>query len=1093
MPDPLRKIGQLPALSELRRRLGAGQRTTVAGAVGSGAATVVAWLTGRVRTPLLVVCAGVEEAEEFAEDVCLFGEGLACHFPDLEVLPGDVEQPSEAILRARMAVLRHLAFGAAEPHGSAAADADLLAPGPQTRAVVSAVTALMQPTSAPEDLRQGSLTVAVGSAATPGALVEWLVDNGYMSVPQVNAPGQYCLRGGILDVYSHGSAEPVRVEFFGDEIDSVRTFNPYTQLSTGRIGQCQVTVGERRGQDEAAPPGSLLDYFAPDAPVLVIEPDYTWSRARHFYDQTERKRLLIAPEELASALDTRPGAEFRPDAEEARAADVAIECAQRDTFGPDVESALDELARISEERDETYVFCISPAEADRFERLLADMQFAGRERLILRVGRLNHGAIFPAAGLALIPHHRLFHRYRQRRMMPHAEAGRPISAVEDLEPGGLVVHVRHGIGRFIGTRVLEHNARKREHLELEFAEGVRVFVPCDRIEMVHRYIGVGAHEPELNTLRGARWRRAKRRAQQAVEDLAAELLELQAIRETQHGIAHPVDAEWMRPFESEFPYEETEDQLRAIEDVKRDMARPRPMDRLVCGDVGYGKTEVAMRAAFIAVCGGRQVGMLVPTTVLAQQHYRTFRERMADYPVNIEMLSRFRTGAETREVLEGMARGTVDIVIGTHRLLQDDVAFKDLGLVIIDEEQRFGVEHKEKLKHTRTTVDMLTLTATPIPRTLHMSLMGLREISALQTPPRDRQSIHTKVMKFDPHVLRRAVLRELNREGQVFVIHNHVRTIKDFADRVRNIVPEAEVVVAHGQMPERQLAHAMDRFVEGEADVLVSTTIVENGVDIPNANTLIVHPAEILGLAEMHQLRGRVGRYIHKAYAYFFKPHNRPVTPEAEQRLEVIQRYSQLGAGFDIALRDLEIRGAGNILGPAQSGHIAAVGYNLYCRLLARAAARMKGEPLQEPATVTLKLGLDAFLPDDYVPVPRQRMEMYRMVNQATELAGVNAAHNALQDRFGPPPEPARNLLAEARIRVLADAVGLDSIAVQDGRLHLGASNPTTAARALASAGVRARPVTAELAVIDSEFPTDSPTALAEWLCHVLRSAAGVD
>ncbi len=434
-----------------------------------------------------------------------------------------------------------------------------------------------------------------------------------------------------------------------------------------------------------------------------------------------------------------------------------------------------------------------------------------------------------------------------------------------------------------------------------------------------------------------------------------------------------------------------------------------------------------------------------------------------------------------------MARGTVDIVIGTHRLVQADVEFKNLGLVIIDEEQRFGVEHKERLKQMRATVDVLTLTATPIPRTLHMSLMGLREISALQTPPRDRQAIETRVMQFNPEVLRRAVLRELNREGQVFFVHNRVRTIKGFAVQVKALVPEAQVAVAHGQMPEHELAEAMDAFLEGDVDVLISTTIVESGVDIPNANTMIIDRADILGLAELHQLRGRVGRYIHKAYAYFFKPASRPVTPEAEKRLEVIERYSQLGAGFDIALRDLEIRGAGNILGPAQSGHITAIGYNLYCRLLARAAARMKGQPIEEPPAVNINIGLDAFLPEDYIPVPRQRMDFYRQVNRATELVELRRVRAALEDRYGPLPPDAANLLAEAEIRILSARAGIDSIDIQDGRLHFGVRDGMALLKAFRSSPTAPRLVSDDLAVLDGGFPGDDPVALCGFLRDLLR------
>jgi len=1068
--------------------LRANGKVSVIGTAGSGSALVAAWLAGELRTSALAICATGEEAGEFAEDMNLFSDGLACHFPALEVLPGDVEEPSQAILGARLRVLRHLAFGSGAEQPSSAALGGYLEPAPGTRVVTTSVTALIQPTCAVEDLRRGSRALGVGDEADPHELVTWLVDNGYTAMPQVQMPGHYCLRGGILDVYPHGGPAPVRLEFFGDQVDSIRTFDAGTQLSTERVERCLFAIAEHADVREDARPGSLLSYLAPDAVVFLADPAHLRERAQEAYQQTERRNLLTAPDALWSMLTSWPQVTFcGPTAAEGEEGSIDVPILQRDTFGPDLDSMLTELGRICADYEETVVYCISPAEAERFKSLLSDRRFDHLPRLQFGTGRLNHGALCAEAGLALIPHHRLFGRYRQRRFIPYAQEGRPIESVQELEPGDLVVHVNHGIGRFVGTSVLQQEGSRREYVEIEFGDGVHVHVPCDRIELVHRYIGVGSHRPELSSIRGASWRHARNRAQEAVEDLAAELLGMQAIRETQRGIAHPADSDWQRQFESEFPYEETEDQLRAIQDVKRDMRTYRPMDRLLCGDVGYGKTEVAMRAAFNCVMGGRQAAVLVPTTVLAQQHFRTFSERMADYPIRIEMLSRFLTGPEIQRVLEGMADGTVDIVIGTHRLLQDDVAFKDIGLVVIDEEQRFGVEHKEKLKKLRSTVDVLTLTATPIPRTLHMALMGLREISALQTPPRDRQAIETKVGLSDADVLRHAVLRELNREGQVFIIHNRVRTIDAFADRVRAIVPEAHVAVAHGQMPERDLAETMDRFLEGEVDVLISTTIVESGLDIPNANTIIMDRADLLGLAEMHQLRGRVGRYIHKAYAYFFVPTNRPVTPEARARLDTIRRYSQLGAGFDIALRDLEIRGAGNILGPDQSGHIAAVGYNLYCRLLAQAARRLKGELVQEPPDVTINIGLDSLLPEEYVPTPKQKMEIYRQIHRAVELPDLRQVEAALKDRFGPPPSEAVSLLAEAEIRILAAEAGIASIHVEDGRLHFGVRGRAALERFFERGRQRPRVVTEELAVLDAGFPTGNPPALALFLRRFLR------
>ncbi len=1083
MPDPLETIGTLPAIGQLPDLLRANGEVNVVGTAGSGTALVAARLAGKLCTPTLIACASAEEAEEITEDICLFHEGLACYYPPLEVLPGDAEEPDESIQRARLSVLRHLALG--ETDGSCAGDDSVfLEPGPETRVVVTNVTALMQPTRAPDELRRGSRPVSVGAEETPAALVEWLVDHGYISMPQVRAAGQYCLRGGILDVYSHGALEPVRIEFFGDEVDSIRTFDPVSQRSSGRVQRCRLTIGEHAGGEDQGF-GRLFSYFGPDATVMLIEPERLRRRAEEVYEQSGRSFLLVPPDDLLCGLMRRPRVLFDGDDLENA---VEIDIRQRDSFGPDLDSMFDELARIVHSHETTVIYCISPAEADRLQVLLRDRGFDALDDLHFETGRLNHGVLCPAAGLALIPHHRLFGRYRQRRFIRHGREGRPVQSAEQLEPGDLVVHVNYGIGRFLGTSVIEQAGRRREHLQLEFADGVHVHVPCDHIELVHRYIGVGGRRPDLSRIRGASWRRARKRAREAVEDLAAELLDLQAVRETQKGIAAPADTEWMRQFEAEFPYEETEDQAEAIRQVKRDMQSDRPMDRLVCGDVGYGKTEVAMRAAFLAVLGGRQAAMLVPTTVLAQQHFRTFCERMADYPVRIAMLSRFRTESQIRDTLAGLADGSVDIAIGTHRLLQDDVHFKDLGLLIIDEEQRFGVEHKERLKRARATVDVLTMTATPIPRTLHMALMGLREISALQTPPRDRQAIKTRVGPRDMGKVRHAILRELNREGQIFIIHNRVRTINAFADKVRAAVPEATVAVAHGQMPEQELADTMDLFMQGDIDALVSTTIIENGLDIPNANTIILDRAELLGLAEMHQLRGRVGRYIHKAYAYFFTPPNRPVTPEARRRLDAIRRYSDLGAGFEIALRDLEIRGAGNILGPAQSGHIAAIGYNLYCRLLARASARLKGEAVEEPPAVTINVGLDAFLPDGYMPAPRQRMELYRQVNRATSLADVREAEAALRDRYGAPPPEARNLLLEAELRILADRAGIDSIQAQDGRLHLGIRDRSALEEHFRGRPTAPRVVTGELAVIEDGFPTDKPRLAA---LHLKRLLAG--
>jgi transcription-repair coupling factor (superfamily II helicase) len=719
-------------------------------------------------------------------------------------------------------------------------------------------------------------------------------------------------------------------------------------------------------------------------------------------------------------------------------------------------------------------------------RLLEDHDFPYIDSINFQIGRLNHGALFPGWGLAFVPHHRLFGRYRQRRVLRHAEDTRPVIDAGELIPGDYVVHVQHGIGKFRSLEVLDRKGYRREHLKIEFAEGMHIYVPGDRMELVHRYIGVGGRKPRLSKIHGRVWKRAKKKAEDAVEDLAAELLRLQAVRQSCPGISFRKKHEWEEQFEAEFPYEETEDQLRAIEAVKDDMASGRPMDRLICGDVGYGKTEIAMRAAFKCVTGGWQVAVLVPTTVLAQQHYRTFRERMADYPVRIEMLSRFVSRSDAQDIIEDMACGKVDIVIGTHRLLQDDVAFKRLGLIIIDEEQRFGVKDKERLKQMRMSVDVLTLTATPIPRTLHMSLMGLRDISSLQTPPISRQAVETRLSDFDPEVLRRAIRRELNREGQVFLVHNRVNSIEQVARMVEKLVPEATVEIGHGQMSEKKLAEVMERFANNEVDVLVSTTIIENGLDMPNANTIIINRAELLGLAEMHQLRGRVGRYLHKAYAYFFTPRDRPVTPEARRRLRAIMRYSDLGAGFDIALRDLEIRGAGNILGPEQSGHIAAVGYKLYCRLLTQAHARLHGKDAAQPPVTTVNVGFHALLPQDYVPGPGQRMALYRRISEATAVEHVESLRQELRDRFGELPDAAENLLMEAELRIRAGAVGIDSVSLRDGRIFLSIADRQRFENALPGNDDAPRMIDDGTAVLENRGRWNSAKSAALYLKRIL-------
>ncbi len=705
--------------------------------------------------------------------------------------------------------------------------------------------------------------------------------------------------------------------------------------------------------------------------------------------------------------------------------------------------------------------------------------------------------------VVVIGDHELFHREEARTVLPRRQLeARAIDSFLDLHEGDLVVHVSHGIARYRGMQVVDKNGQTEEHLILEFREGTRVYVPASKIELVQKYVG-GAHsDPELSKLGGVGWQRKKDKVAAAVLDLASDMVDLQALREAQPGMAFPPDSEWQAEFEAAFPYEETPDQLTSLVEIKRDMERARPMDRLICGDVGYGKTELAIRAAFKAIDNGKQVAVLVPTTVLAEQHYRTFSERLAEYPFVVESISRFRSAGEQKRIVQRLAQGGVDIIIGTHRLVSADVRFKDLGLVIIDEEQRFGVEHKERLKRLRQTVDVLTMTATPIPRTLHLSLLGIRDISNLETPPRDRLAIETRIARFDPQLIRHAMLRELNREGQIYFVHNRVQNIHEIADRIQQIVPEARIAIGHGQMNEHELESAMVRFVRRDVDVLVATTIIESGLDIPNANTIFINQADNYGLADLHQLRGRVGRFKHRAYAYLLLDADRSVTPNAARRLKAIEEFTELGAGFKIAMRDLEIRGAGNILGTQQSGHIAAVGYELYCQLLENAVRRLKNQPLRTHLEVNVELPWRAFLPRDYVQGQKLRIEVYRRLGRIRRLDRLEDFKGELRDRFGPLPEAAGWLLRLGELRLLAArwqiaTVHLDGKGVKDGVLDpslgpvdvvLGYRNPRKIKRLAERSEGRLRVVDDKSAYFRLAPAEIEPETLYATLKHLLRS-----
>ncbi|HMQ53712.1 MAG TPA: transcription-repair coupling factor, partial [Anaerolineae bacterium] len=678
------------------------------------------------------------------------------------------------------------------------------------------------------------------------------------------------------------------------------------------------------------------------------------------------------------------------------------------------------------------------------------------EGFVLKTDLETAGQEAPAAVLTVLSDSELFGFKKPTTVRrPRARKGvTPETFFADVNAGDLVVHIEHGIGRYVGLVKLNFDGVEREYLSVEYANGDKLYVPIHQADRLARYVGPDEAAPPLNRLGSADWNTVKRRAKKAVEDIAKELLEVYAKREIAPGHAFSADVEWQREIEDAFPFVETDDQLRAIADVKADMEKPKPMDRLICGDVGYGKTEVALRAAFKAVMDGRQVAILAPTTVLAQQHYQTFTDRLENYPVQIEILSRFRTKPQQDETLDNLVTGVTDIIIGTHRLLQKDVKFKNLGLLIIDEEQRFGVKQKERLKQLRTEVDVLTLTATPIPRTLHMSLSGVRDLSTIDTPPEERLPVQTIVTSYDEQLMRKAILRELDRGGQIFYVYNRVMGIEQKANRLRNILPEARVEVAHGQMSPRQLERVMVNFIAGEFDVLVCTTIIESGLDMPNVNTLIVDRADRMGLAQLYQLRGRVGRGAVQAYAYFLTPKHQELNPEAVKRLEAIAEATELGSGFRIAMRDLEIRGAGDLLGAKQHGHMAAVGFDLYTRLLAQAIREISGDDprsiTSEEATayltpladsVQLNLPIPAYVPEDYLPEEKIRFRLYRRLAGITTLKGIDEMGVELQDRFGELPEPVANLLYQLRLKILAMEAGVQSVTTESGQIVIRADS----------------------------------------------------
>ncbi len=1024
------QLTQLEPFAALVEHLSVGGDVTAGGLWGSSFAPILVGLARRTNRRLMLVCSSVEEWEGAVEDLATCEALTTLSFPAWEDFPLRSEASLDSeILGNRLSVLRQLTGNETEN-------------SPTACIIVVPIQALLQPVVSPQALSENTLVLRCGEQFGPEEITAWLTDREFEAVETIETPGQFSRRGGIMDVFGLGQPESFRIEFFGDQVESIRSIDPETQLSRRQTDSCRVVAlcAETVGSSENSPEGvNLLDYLSSEDVLVFKEPVDIQQRAKQYLDAIGRREGTYTYEGMfqSSARFRRLFVTSLSERHSERA--VFFEVRMLPEFPTGLEKIAKRFAELLSASDRVVVVCNNQAEADRLSELLSSQEVTDLSGLAVRFGRINRGFIVEQLELAVVGHQEIFHRYAVRRPTRKLfkGKGRTLEAFLELSRGDLIVHTTHGIGRYLGTEILEKEDGQEECLTVEFANRVKVYVPASQIEMVQKYVGGFDRAAKLSTLGSSAWEKKKARIAEAVMELAREMLRIQAVRQTQPGINFPNDDLFQNEFEAEFPYQETEDQLQTLDEIKRDMSSPRPMDRLICGDVGYGKTELAMRGAFKSAMTGYQVCVLVPTTVLAQQHHTTFTERMADYPLVIEMLSRFKSRAEQRDILERLAAGQVDIVIGTHRLVQKDVKFASLGLVIIDEEQRFGVKHKEHFKRLIYQVEVLTLRATPFPRTLHMSLLGIREISTLETPPMDRQAIYTTLCHWDVELIREAILRELARDGQVFFVHNRVHNIDKVARAVQECVSEARVEIAHGQMNEHDLERRMRQFVAGEIDVLVATTIIENGLDIPNANTIFINEAENYGLADLHQLRGRVGRYRHHAYSYFLLGSGRTPSPVASKRLKAIQDYTELGAGFHIAMRDLEIRGTGNILGPEQSGHIATLGYDLYCKLLERAVRELKDEPVREPLPFHIHIGLKGYLPADYVGSEADRLILYRKLLEADELKQLEELGVQLVDRFGPYPDQVRQLLARHELRVLARPHGLTAIVRWEDRLVL--------------------------------------------------------
>ncbi len=1102
---PLANVGEFRKVCQgldIRKK-----KQMIFGLSGSQKAYITAALLEHTGGPALILTPGEKESTTMVDDLISLLPGKnVYYFPPLQLLPYHVLATGHEVAAARLKVLEALV--SREPV-----------------VVVATMESFIRRLTPPEIFWEKNIALSVGGIIDPDDFKRQLTGMGYERSDLVEGRGQFSVRGGIIDIFPMTADNPVRFEFFDNQVDSIRTFDVDTQRSTEnllttsifpatelivdeqtrsralaelekdyktqlkritRTGSLEARrslselfqaaieqIGEGLyfpGMDQFLPyfypqPVTLSDYFPPDSLALVDEP----VRLKEIVEIIFKERSETYTDLLAKGkvLPGQYGGYIQwEDVQETlgRLITVYVSFLPRQPHNISPTNVVTFpakgmhpfLGRMDILADEVvnwkrsgYAVALLTGSAEQARQMLNVMRdykidayctgtFNGGIRqgnVVITEGNLSAGFELPTGKLAVITRAEMYGR--QKRIRDKAKPGARMEPFTDLKAGDYVVHVNHGIGRYIGIEKLDIGGIQKDYLAIKYAGEDKLFVPTDQVGLIQKYLGGEANAPKLSRLGGAEWSRVKGRVREAVREMAKELLELYAVRESMRGHSFNPDTVWQKDFEDAFPYEETPDQNRSIEEVKRDMERSLPMDRLLCGDVGYGKTEVALRAAFKAVMDGKQVAVLVPTTILAQQHFNTFRERFSSYPVSIEMLSRFRSPREQKKILRDLALGRLDIVIGTHRLVQEDVAFKNLGLLVVDEEQRFGVAHKERLKMIKKNVDVLTLTATPIPRTLHMSLVGVRDTSLLETPPENRFPVQTYVLEEDPSLFREAIYREMSRGGQVFFVHNRIVELESLASWLQGLVPDARLAVAHGQLREDELEQIMLDFLDGAYDVLVCTTIIESGLDMPNVNTLIVKDANILGLSQLYQLRGRVGRSNRVAYAYFTYRRDRILNEIAEKRLAAIKEFTAFGSGYKIAMRDLEIRGAGNLLGPEQHGHIDAVGFDLYCRLLEEAIREARGEEQASPVDTVIELPVEAFIPQTYIPDSNQKVEIYRRIAGFREESSLDDMAEELVDRFGDMPDPVQRLLRVARIKIMAGKIKIKSIAEQNGFFRL--------------------------------------------------------